>query len=200
MEWTEHQEWEREWHSNCVNSINEELKQLVYARKMGLKMTPNDKTPYSFDLEGKKVLDIGGGAYSLLLKCENFSKAVIVDPCDYPKWIYERYNSGGISSLVVSGEDLLKEELGIFDEVWIYNLLQHVKNPKKVIKNALASGKIIRMFEWIENGITKGHPNNLTKAELDLWLKGIGKIENLNESGCVGLSYYGIFKGNHYGE
>jgi len=163
-------------------------------------MTHNNKTPYIFDLGGKSVLDVGGGAYSLLLKCVNFKRATVVDPCSYPSWIYQRYDAGSIESVVSSGEDLLKRELGIYDEVWFYNVLQHTKKPEKIIKNILASGKIVRMFEWIETGVAKGHPINLTKNNLDLWLKGVGKVEQLNEGGCVGLCYYGIFKGNHYDE
>jgi len=196
MSWNEDQEWEKEWHGNCVNSLNEELKQLVYARKMGLKLSGNGKSSYVFNAEGKNILDIGGGAYSLLLKCDNLGRAMVADPCDYPEWTRLRYQSANISFISCLGEDVLKEDLGIFDEVWIYNVLQHVKDPQRVIKNALASGKIIRIFEWIENGISKGHSHNLTKRELNLWLNGIGKVEYLNETGCVGLSYYGIFVGN----
>ena len=31
-------------------------------------------------IKPKSVLDIGGGPVSLLLKCENFKKAIVVDP------------------------------------------------------------------------------------------------------------------------
>lgn len=195
-DWNKEQQWEKEWHGNCVNSYNEETKQFVYARKMGLRFQHDGKTPYNFDMEQKSILDIGAGPYSLLLKCSNFSKATAADPCDYPKWVYERYHSANIETMIVSGEKISLEN--IYDEVWIYNVLQHVQDPEKIIQNAKNHSKIIRLFEWIENGISPGHPHNLTKIDLDKWLGGDGKAENLNESGCVGLSYYGIFKGNHY--
>ena len=198
MSWDEDQKWEKDWHGNCVNSINEELKQLVYARKMGLKQTHNNKTPYIFKLENKSILDIGGGPYSLLLKCEDFSKAVVVDPCDYPEWVYMRYDSANIQHVVGGGEDILEESLGVFDEVWFYNVIQHTKEPARIVGNVLESAKIVRMFEWIETGVAKGHPQDLNKKDLDKWLGGVGKVENLNEGGCVGLCYYGVFKGNHY--
>jgi len=196
--WYEDQKWEKDWHGNCVNSLNEELKQLVYARKMGLKMTPNNKTPYNFDLNGKSILDIGGGAYSLLLKCSNFSKATVVDPIVYPTWIYERYTAANINHHIIAGENINHAEK--YDEVWIYNCLQHTISPDKIISNALKSGNIIRLFEWIDMEITIGHPQNLTQTGLDLWLGGHGKVEDVNESGCVGKAYYGIFKGERYGQ
>lgn len=200
MAWDEDQQWEKEWHGNCVNSINEELKQLVYAGKMGLKQTHNIKTPYTFNLEQKSILDVGGGPYSLLLKCENFKKAVVVDPCEYPAWVHERYKSAGIDDYRIAGEDFLDLKLGVFDEVWIYNVLQHTRVPEKILTNIRKSAKIIRIFEWVETGTAIGHPQNLTKPDLDKWLGGVGKVENINQGGCVGLCYYGIFKGNHYEE
>jgi 2-polyprenyl-3-methyl-5-hydroxy-6-metoxy-1,4-benzoquinol methylase len=199
MDWTEHQEWEKEWHSNCVNSLNEELKQLVYARKMGLKQTHNNKTPYIFKLGGISVLDIGGGPYSLLLKCEDFSEAIVADPCEYPEWVYMRYESAGIAHSSVVGEEI-DSMIGfkIFDEVWIYNVLQHTMSPETIIRKAFQASKIIRIFEWIDTGIAKGHPNDLHEEDLNKWLGGIGKVEQLNEGGCVGKAYYGVFKGAQY--
>jgi 2-polyprenyl-3-methyl-5-hydroxy-6-metoxy-1,4-benzoquinol methylase len=197
-DWNQDQEWEREWHGNCANSLNEELKQLVYAKKMGLKIEANNKTPFNFDLKGVSVLDIGGGPYSLLLKCYNFTQAIVADPCDYPEWVYSRYTAKKINFMVVPAEELPLNEK--YDMVLIYNVLQHTKNPEEIIKRALSVSKELRIFEWIETGISKGHPINLTQKELDFWLNGKGKTEFLNESGCVGLSYYGIFKGKLFEE
>ena len=95
--WKKAQEWEADWHGNCINSLNEEQKQIVYAEKMGLTLSPTPKTPYNFDLNGKSILDIGGGAYSLLLKCVNFTDSYVADPLvnRYPEWVIRRYNSIG---------------------------------------------------------------------------------------------------------
>lgn len=211
--WKKAQEWEREWHGNCINSFHEEEKQLVYAEKMGLIRTPTPKTPYNFDLEGKSILDIGGGAYSILLKCVNFSgDTSIIDPLmdKYPNWVRARYDTLGIGYLgCMGGEDILTYETGDgvklfepaqFDEVWIYNVLEHVIDPKKIIDNALELGKVLRIFEWVETRTNIGHPHSLKKTELDAWLGGEGKVEEIDHDGAVGKCYYGIFKGNHYGD
>jgi len=193
--WELEQKWEADWHDNCVNSYWEETKQTVYAKRMGLepKMV-NGKFPV-YNLQSKSVLDIGGGAYSLLLKCIN-GKMDVVDPCIYPHWVYKRYDSANIDVHHNTGEDYIS--LFIYDECWIYNCLQHTYNPQKVIKNALASCKILRIFEWIDNGVSNGHPQDLHEKELNEWLGGEGKVEQLNECGCVGKAYYGIFLGKHY--
>jgi len=70
--------------------------------------------------------------------------------------------------------------------------------PKKVIRNAMALGKIVRVFEWLDTPPNIGHPNTLKAKLLNKWLKGEGKVENLKEAGCVGKAYYGIFRGNRY--
>jgi hypothetical protein len=200
MAWTTEQEWERKWHGNCVNSFGEETKQFVYAKKMGLPLVRDDKSPFNFDVHGASIMDMGAGPYSMLLKTLNYSAALVIDPCVYPDWVYARYDAAFIKHIIAAGEDIKPEEIGVFDECWIYNVLQHVANPALIIKNSLACAKIIRLYEWIENGISPGHPQNLTEKDLNTWLKGIGKVEAIDESNCRGLAYYGIFKGDYYGK
>lgn len=204
--WSKAQEWEREWHGNCVNSIGEELKQFAYAHKMGIKFTPNEYTPYNIDLKGKSVLDIGGGAYSLLLKAINKPVCFVADPLmnKYPQWVVQRYVEAAIFPLSTAGEDLPEiSEFGdgqSVDEVWIYNCLQHTRDPEKIIKNARNIGKVIRIFEWINTKTNVGHPHSLNADLLNQWLGGEGKTGNINEYGAVGEYYAGIFKGDHYEE
>lgn len=185
--WNKDQKFEKDWWI-CHNTYGEEEKQLTYARKMGLRFFHDGKSPYNLDIKGK-ILDIGGGPVSLLLKSK--AKGTVVDPCEYPKWVEDRYKEAGIEYLKMKGEDI---DLEGFDEVWIYNCLQHVENPQKIIENAKRVGKIIRIFEWIENGISEGHPHNLTEKDLNTWLEGEGKVEMLNEPTLKGLSFYGIFR------
>ena len=197
--WKIAQDWESNWHSNCINSFHEEEKQLVYAEKMGLIKTPTPKTPYNFDLEGKSVLDIGGGAYSLLLKGVNHDGSRVTDPLmgRFPSWVRARYKEAGISFSQFSGEDVVILN-DLFDEVWIYNVLEHTYDPKKIIENALELGKVVRIFEWLGDHRGIGHLQVLEAKKLDSWLGGTGKVENINKTGAVGTAYYGVFKGNHY--
>ena len=192
MSWTDAQKLEKEWWASCANTFGEEVKQTVYAAKMGLKVYDDGNSPFCIDKSGLNILDIGCGPVSMLLKTKANIK-VAIDPCDYPAWVKMRYTEAGILNERYKGEDI-PDDLGYkFDEVWIYNVLQHVEDPKKVIDNAKRMGKLIRIFEWIDAETNEMHPHKLTWPLLDEWLGGKGKIENINELGCVGKCYYGAF-------
>lgn len=190
------QDWEKDWWGNCTNTLREEEKQLEYAKRMLIDVKFNSKEQYEIDCGNKSILDIGGGPVSLLLKCKNV-KGIVIDPCNYPSWVAIRYDVAGIEYIKTKGEEFVEGE---FDEVWIYNVLQHVDCPECVCKNALKLGKIVRVFEWINMGVSPGHPHNLTEDGLNLWLGGYGKTEKINVNGCHGHCYYGVFRGDKYEE
>jgi hypothetical protein len=197
-DWEKAQTWENSWHGDCVNSYQEEMKQIVYSTKIGLTAFSDFGKYPTYDINNKNIVDIGGGPYSILLKCKNLGKCFVVDPNHYPLWVNERYKIKGITVLEKMGEKIKPKDFPEIDEVWIYNCLQHVENPEKIIQNAKKIGKIVRIFEWLEIGLDNGHLHVLHEDEMNKWLGGNGKIELLNESGCHGLSYYGIFKGEKY--
>jgi 2-polyprenyl-3-methyl-5-hydroxy-6-metoxy-1,4-benzoquinol methylase len=194
-DWEKAQGWEREWWSNCANTVWEDVKQIGLAKYLGLKIVPNTYTNYRIPMNGEVVLDIGGGPSSLLLKCENVS-GTVVDPCDYPSWVEKRYEECGIEYLKLKGEDISEDTL--YDEVWIYNCLQHTDDPKKIIRNAQKAGKIIRIFEWINTGVNEGHLHSFNRKFFDKLLKGDGKVVNLNNDGLYGEAYCGVFLGDSY--
>jgi len=184
--WHEAQKWEKEWHGNCVNKVLGEYHQImVIAPKMGLTTVRTNKNSYTIDMKNKSVLDIGGGSASLLLQCINV-RGKVVDPIKFPDWTYARYDCAGIDWEIKKGEDV--DETG-YDEVFIYNCLQHVEDPKKIIFNAKKAGKLIRIFEYINIPICAGHIHTLKESELNQWLGGEGKVEENKR-------YYGIFPSN----
>lgn len=191
MAWDDDQQWESEWWGNCSNTFGEETKQITYAHRMGLINSPYNGRWPEYDLDGKSVLDIGGGPVSMLLKTRNASVRTVVDPCTYPEWVHARYMEVGIQYVVAPGEQLIIDH--IFDEVWIYNVLQHVQDPALIIANAKRSGKLIRLFEWIDFPAHVGHPHELKADLLREWLGGVGHSEHMNENGCHGLAFYGTF-------
>jgi len=192
----EAQNHEREWWGNCANTLGEELKQLVYAEKMGLTFQEINEVPFVIDLQGKKVLDIGGGPQSLLLKTINGNRAVF-DPCDYPDWVAQRYAAAGIHYEKPKAEDIPDEVLDkSVDEIWIYNVLQHTDSPETIVRKARRIAKTVRIFEWINSEVNAMHPHSLTEEQLNEWLGGVGAVEQLNGiNGCHGKCYYGVFYG-----
>lgn len=187
---------ENAWWGDVANTWHEEQKQFVYAKRMGLQANWNCAHPPTYDLGNKSVIDIGGGPVSLLLKSQSYTRAVVADPGMWPEWVTQRYAAHNVEYWRTDGEDV---EGYTFDEAWIYNTLQHVRDPELVIKRAHelvspASGNI-RIFEWVDLEPYPGHPNRLTQTALDDWLGAPGYVTTLNESGAVGRAYYGVFRG-----
>jgi len=199
-------EFESDYWGNCCNSMDEEVKQFFYAKLMEIPKY----SPYSFSVKGKKILDIGGGPVSLLLKCHDHGGSTVVDPIKYPQWTLDRYEANNIKYKQKPGEKI--NETG-YDEVWIYNCLQHVIDPKKIINNAKKAAPVIRIFEWINIPAHEGHPHELKEEKLNKWLGGKGNVGTIhyeeyssvfegdlpvikNKIGNGGACYYGVFKTN----
>lgn len=201
MSWEKDQEWESNWWGDCSNTFAEETKQITYAHRMGLLIIPTETGKWPvYNLGNKSILDIGGGPVSILLKCINASRRVVIDPCSFPNWVAERYKQAGIEYFKYTGEEYRDSSsqfaLAHFDECWIYNVLQHVKDPEQIIKNAKHSAATIRIFEWVDTPISSGHPNSLTTTTLRKWLGDNGEwtTEYMNgENDCWGNSFYGKF-------
>ena len=182
---------ETAWWGDCGNTYHEEQKQIVYATRMGLRPEWAVAHPPQFNLAGRSVIDIGGGPASLLLKCRNRSRAVVVDPADFPPWVSERYRHCGIDFWHGKAEEI--DGTNDYDEAWIYNVLQHVERPSQVIANARRSAAVIRLFEWVDQEPRPGHPNLLTEELLNGWLDAKGFVAHVDEHGAVGRAYYGVF-------
>lgn len=188
-----HQSYEKEGWGECKDGhvVSEEKKQPVYARLMGISLPHN--------ANGKSILDVGGGPISMLLKTKNFSKATVVDPCDYPAKVIERYKNMNIEFVNDLAENFLSSEK--YDEVWCYNVLQHTMDPNKILENMKNNSKgIIRIFEWVYAPVSVGHPQFITREMIeDVFNKDGWEWESfdekyINESGCVGWAVFGFAK------
>lgn len=179
--------FEKNYWNNCCNTFIEERKQFTYGKLMGL-----EQQWFNFMVDNKSILDIGGGPTSMLLKTFGLTKGKVYDPIEYPAWTIARYKCKGIDVAVEYGENV--NESG-WDEVWIYNCLQHVTDPAKIIDNAKRAAKVLRIFEWIDIPPHEGHPHMLTKDFLDKCIGQEGNVCELNdnESCCWGRAYYGAF-------
>jgi 2-polyprenyl-3-methyl-5-hydroxy-6-metoxy-1,4-benzoquinol methylase len=188
------QDFERDWWGDCANTFHEEQKQLVYARRWGLKEIKNAGHPPTFDLGGMSVLDVGGGPVSLLLKCANGGRRTVLDPCKFPGWVNLRYVECGIDHIRLTAEEWIGPNKH-YDEVWIYNVLQHVEDPEEVIMRCRRWGRAIRIWEWVGIAAYEGHPHELRAEQLDAWLggRGSGRVQRVDEDGAVGIVHYGLF-------
>lgn len=206
MSWEHTQKHELEYWGNCLGmrAWGEFVKQEMYGREMKI-MATYEQSDGELDLKFQSVLDVGGGPVSMTLRCINASEMVVVDPCDWPAPVLRRYKNYGIEFIQAKGEDLdtaLPSDKE-FDEVWLYNVLQHVDDPVKVLKNAIARvkpGACFRIFEWVNVPADDCHPHVLDVDTLRNWILDCGCqsliLSNpyLNEYWCKCQAFVGVFK------
>ena len=176
--WAAEQDWERNWWGlEWGPHWDEEIKkQKAYFRLIGF---PDDG-----DFGDKTILDVGCGPVSMLLRTKHgFSRGV--DPLAVSEATKARYanyvdpfgNANRVEFLNIKAEEMpipgstgwSPELIGVgrtFDEIWEYNVAQHVDDPFEIWRRMLLcahAGTIFRVFEWIDLGVCPGHPWNLTE-------------------------------------
>ncbi len=190
-DWRAAQEWERKWWDETFGSqartLDELQKQQTYAKHMGLAPDAHGR----IDLRGRSVLDVGGGPMSLLLQTVNGRRRVVVDPLPIADWCLGRYAAAGIEVLPVRGEDLGE---GGWDENWLYNVLQHTEDPEAVLRNARAAARTLRVFEWLDTGISDGHLHSLSAEWFESILGPGGRVVTVAyPNGITCRAFVGVF-------
>ena len=155
-DWEEAQEWEREWWMNKEEQTKRWEREI---RKQDLYYIPKMLMPSVLDFGNAGILDIGCGPVSILIRSK-FDHALALDPLDFND--AEAYAKLGINRVYAPAETF--ETSVSFNEVWLYNVLQHVQNVDAVItmmKNHCVPGGMVRIFEWLNVGLCSGHIHNL---------------------------------------
>ena len=162
-DWLECQKFEKECWGNDIflsDENGEQIKQNQYAIEMDIIKSDSE---FPIDLKGKSVVDIGCGPISLLLRSKNFERAVGVEPLFYSDKVDDEYSKRNVELLRIPAEDINVDSIGNFDEVWMYNCLQHVMSPSEIIDKIQKIGNKIRIFEWINIEAHEVHPHMLTE-------------------------------------
>ncbi len=147
-----------------------------------------------YDLQGKSVVDLGGGPTSLLLRCRNFSKAIVVDPLPMTDTVKKRYKEHGIELISLPAEEFMYPQK--FDEVWNYNCLHHVMDPDQILQNAKQNCKTLRIYEILNTRIDSMHLYSFNADYFHRMLGPGGNVKNMNNElkpSPDGDAYYGIF-------
>lgn len=115
---------------------------------------------------GKAVLDLGCGPAGICARQElMLARAVGVDPLTFDPEDEADYSVLGVERLRIPAEDLASSAVAgeRFDEVWCYNLLQHVMDPVAVLAAARAMLPArVRLFEWVNVPPSVVHPHVIT--------------------------------------
>jgi glycosyltransferase involved in cell wall biosynthesis len=161
VEWKTAQAFEADWWGlDWSPRWDEEVKkQETYHRLMGI--------GGHRDFNGAKILDVGCGPVSLLQRTKH-GPSRGVDPLPMSKTTRARYLEAGVELLSMPAEEMPTDET--FDEIWMYNLLQHTRDPREILRRITAcseTGTNVRIFEWLDMGVSPGHPQNLAEALFD---------------------------------
>lgn len=158
MEWKTAQTFEAGWWgTDWSPRWDEEIKkQETYHRLMGIGGRK--------DFNGAKILDVGCGPVSLLQRTKH-GPSRGVDPLPMSEKTHAHYREMDVELLSMPAEEMPTDET--FDEIWMYNLLQHTRDPNEILRRIAACSEVgteVRIFEWIEMGVSEGHPQNLTES------------------------------------
>jgi hypothetical protein len=143
------------------------------------------------NLENKKILEIGPAKIPALIYCTNYDSSYIVEPTIYENTDY-LYKDKPITFI----RELYEEcESPKVDEIWLFNVLQHILNPDVFVDKCKKSSKIIKFFEPINTPIEVHHPHSFTYDDYVKYFGDSvnfykGSTEIFHTADCV----YGIYK------
>lgn len=116
----------------------------------------------TFDQRGLSIVEVGCGGYPALAYCgEPNEKMLIVEPLHF-----DSLQSLGIPWARAAFEDL---HVLRCDEVWLFNCLQHVRDPELVIAKAKNIAGAVRFFEPVDYPTCVYHPHTFTEADFERW-------------------------------
>jgi len=147
-----------------------------------------------FNQQGKSIIEIGCADIPALIFCNDYVKGHIIEPLPSP--ILKKVTEGlPIEIIPHPAEDI---EMPNVDEVWLFNVLQHVIDPDKIINKAKQAAKVIRFFEPINDGVDLCHLHSFSLDYFKGHFGGCvnhysdhkGRVKNFHEHECA----YGVWK------
>lgn len=192
--WESAQTAEMAFWGSCANTYEEERLQMIEADRMLLDIRR------SVIHTSGTIVDIGGGPVSLLLKSVGWDRAIVVDPAPYPSWTRDRYAAAGVHVIDVTGEHFVEhDDTDPIDEIWLYNVLQHVHDPETVVVGACRRARMVRVFEWVGFERNDAHIHVLDGDAIHRWGASVpgtwamARTETIEFNGSDNPSFQGVF-------
>lgn len=176
-----------------------------YIDAMGIRNDYFHAPDNSLNMSGLNVLDIGGGPSSILLRTnhlrgnqhEGLNAGVVIDPLLISEHQRLRYDYYGIKFIQDQAEniDQYYSENGYFDECFIYNCLQHVLDPVKILDKATLVSKRIRIAEPLNIPTDHMHLHMFNKQYFDNYFsENIFEVHEVNVEKIGSCDHYvGLF-------
>jgi hypothetical protein len=113
------------------------------------------------DCGGKTIIEVGCGPFPATTFVVNL-EPVLVEPL----WFRELARLVGAVWLMEPFEDA---EVVRSDEIWLFNCLQHVRDPELVITKAKEIAPVVRFFEPVDYPTCVYHPHTFTEDDFRRW-------------------------------
>lgn len=117
-----------------------------------------DKLAIEADQKGKRIIEIGCADIPAVYFCRNLT-ATIIEPLEYPVLaeIVKEQNYTWIKAPVEKVKDKLQA-----DEVWLFNVMQHIIDPDAFVAICKKCAPVIRFFEPIDYPTCQYHPHTFS--------------------------------------
>lgn len=148
------QEWWQEWFGEHGGNDDEWLAFIM--RSFGI--TAEDQ------FAGQVLVDVGGGPIGILSKL-SARRRVVIDPQSTPSV------DPTLERLIAPGEEIPLED-GTADVVFMYNVLQHVRDPRQVLDECVRIAKPggrIYLNDQLYVPTDPAHPHTLTESLFQSW-------------------------------
>lgn len=124
------------------------------------------------DCKGKIIVEIGPSDIPALSFCTNV-KGIIIEPLPSQRLLHTA-KERGLIVFKVRGEDF---DFPQVDEVWMFNVLQHVIDPDRIINKAKEASGCVRFFEPIDFGTDRMHLHNFTMDYFKQFFQDVRRYE-----------------------
>lgn len=146
-----------------------------------------------FDLGGLSVTEIGCADFPALVLCKNYDPSFIIEPM--PSSIL-RAQIDDDPHILLFNEPLEKIKINFrTDEVWLFNVMQHIIDPDTFVNQCKNIGGRIRFFEPINYPTAVHHPHAFTLSDFKGWFgnctqfyKG-GSVADFHQADCAYGTY-----------
>lgn len=119
----------------------------------------------TFEQGNKFITEIGCGAYPAIGYCSG-AQGVVYEPLHFDS-LENLARAQKIVWYQRAFEDTPYPPKS--DEVWIFNCLQHVRDPDLVISKAKSVAPVVRFFEPVDYPTCVYHPHTFTQADFERW-------------------------------
>lgn len=181
LRWQQAQLAERKLHTEPMNEAVKHYGESYHWNFHYLGIEPDQK--------GKTIVEIGPADVPALYFCDNV-KGMVVEPM--PSVTLDVLcKDKGIMRMSDPVEEI---DIPPCDEIWFFNVMQHIINPDLFIEKCKAAANVIRFFEPIDCGICEHHPHSYTAQDFISYFGAVkiynDKRNNFHDGPCV----YGVWR------